>query len=159
MTNMTLINLLTPYFIVVSCGIPVVIMGYAYIAIWITLKKSRDLQSKDTNKSSDTLRSAQMNLLQTCILLMVLFVMSWLQHVILFLLLKINVITNPITIHNADHISAIILMVNNVLNPFVYTFRYKAFQNQLKKLVSRSPDDVHSQMTATSAVSKSAVST
>ena len=128
----TIRTLLAPFYITIACIIPATVMFYAYGVIWYTLRKSQELQSKDTRKESAILKSAQMNLLQTCVILMSLFVITWFQHAILFLLLQIKIVHDP---HRyAYNSSVLILYINNVLNPFVYTVRYKSFQDQLKEL-------------------------
>lgn len=146
-TSVYLMKFLTPYYITVACIIPAGVMFYCYGAIWMTLRKSQELQSKDTQSKSTTLKSVQMNLLQTCIILMCLFVVSWFQHATIFLLFTIGVLED---LHGyIYHSSVLVLKVNNCLNPFVYTVRYKTFQDQIKYLICK-PRDLVSQLTKTS---------
>ena len=130
--NPTIRALLTPYYISVACIVPACVMFYAYAAIWLTLKKSQTMQSQNANNESTTLRTAQVHLIQTCVILMVLFFVAWFQHAILFFLLQLNVVQDPYGY--LYYGSVVLIYINCCLNPFVYSVRYESFQIQLKAL-------------------------
>ena len=132
-----LFNLMTPYFFCVACGIPGTVMMYSYIAIGLSLRKSQEFTKNDntaTTKKSK-LKKAQMNLLQTCVLLMILFFMCWIQLTIVFFLYTVGYYTFLYTKY--FHIAVFCLILNSCLNPYIYSARYNEFKEQVRYLYSR----------------------
>ena len=132
-----ILNLMTPYFFSVSCGIPGTVMLYAYISIGLSLKRSQKFQTKgDQTKANTKLKKAQMNLLQTCVSLMILFFLCWIQLTVVFFLYAINYFT--VLFNNKYyHISLLCIILNSCLNPYIYSARYNEFQVQIKYLYSK----------------------
>ena len=114
------------------CMVPAVMMIGAYVLIWVSLRSSGNLSNQ---KSSKNLRKVQVNLLQTCITLMIMYVLCWTNHSIRFVLRTGNYFPNLSTTYYPSTLSFIIL--NSCLNPFVYCVRYTEFQEQVKVLFCR----------------------
>ena len=136
----TLLTLTTPYYTSVSCVVPAMIMFYAYTAIFISIKKSRKFHGfqgkpneKGSTASDDNLRKAQVNLLQTCVILMLMFVLCWLWLAIMFMLYTIGYFKTLYT--DYYHAANTLLVLNSCLNPYVYSIRYEEFRQQLIYLV------------------------
>ena len=130
-----LMNMIPLYAFVVDCGIPTVIMTYAYIRMGLTLRSSRSQTANKESKitSNDKLKKAEVNLFQTCLMLMVLFVLCWSNNCFAVSLYMIGVLPNLGGTYY--HISVMLIVFNSCLNPYVYTLRYKQFQQQIRKLV------------------------
>ena len=130
-----LMNLMPPYYALVSCILPAVVMIYCYTSIGLTLRKSASFQKlKDTEESSQAskMRRAQNNVLQICVILMVVFVVCWGIHNIGFLLYAVGYFPSLTT--DYYRMSVLFVILNSCLNPYIYSVRYKEFQNQLKAL-------------------------
>ena len=118
-------KIFSAYFIVVYIGIPTVIVLFAYIRMGLTLSQS-EFASKDKSK-------AQVNLLQTCFVVTLMFSVSGLNLCISLVLFMVGFYDNL-----GGHyytISILVMMLNQCLNPFVYCVRYKEFMQQLKHLL------------------------
>ena len=125
-------RLIAVHMLAVGCFIPGGVMIVSYVLIWFSLKRSQTFQNSDSTNSSTKLRMAQMNLLQTCVILVVMFVLCWINHAIRFILINGNYFLHLRTTYYPSTLFFIIL--NSCLNPFVYCVRYKEFQNQVRQL-------------------------
>ena len=128
-----ILELITPFYTAVSCVIPAAIMFYAYGAIFLTLRKSMSFQKSDVSGPNEKLRQAENNLLQTCVILMLLFVLCWLQMAVVFMLFTIGYME---LYTDYFHIANVCLTLNLCLNPFVYCARYQEFKDQTKYLLT-----------------------
>ena len=126
------IKVLGSYVIGISCVVPAGVMIWAYVAIGLSLHRSRSFQNSDSSTQSDKLKKIQMNLLQTCVILMVMFVLCWINHVIRYVLLLGGYFMHLRTTYYPS--TALFIILNSCLNPFVYCVRYKEFQDQVKVL-------------------------
>ena len=131
-TESWMLKVLSAYFLLVACVVPGGVMIGAYAAIGLSLKRSEAFQRSDTAASSKKLKQIQMNLLQTCVILVVMFVLCWLNHVIRFVLLTGSYFLHLRTTYYPSTLFFIIL--NSCLNPFVYCVRYKEFQDRVAVL-------------------------
>ena len=135
----TIMSLLMPYYFGLATVIPTTVMIYCYISIGITLRKSALFQkSSDEQPQSMKLGRAQMNLYQTCVLLMVVFVLCNSVHAAGFVLYTIGYYDSL----NNDYyrVSVLFVILNSCLNPYIYSVRYREFQDQLKVLFLRKPN-------------------
>ena len=121
----TLHNMYAPYNIVVNTLLPTVVMGSAYARMGYMLYHS-EFASKDK-------KQAQINMFETCLLMMIMFTLSSLNTCISLLLFTAGYFKDL----SSDYytISIILLVSNHCINPFIYSLRYKEFQHQLKCLV------------------------
>ena len=118
-----------------NIAIPAVVMTYAYIKMGLTLRKSRT--STSTTKSNiitKKIRKAEINLYQTCLILMVLFVLCWCNNLIAVSLYVADLITFGDQYYQS---TVVIIVFNSCLNPYVICIRYKEFQDQLIKLLMK----------------------
>ena len=118
--------------LMLACMVPAVVMIGVYVLIWISLQSTGNLNNL---KSSKNLRKVQVNLLQTCITLMIMFVLCWTNHTIRFALRTGGYFPHLSRSYYPSTLSFIIL--NSCLNPFVYCVRYTEFQEQVKVLFCR----------------------
>ena len=79
------------------------------------------------------LKDAEMNLYHTCLVLGILFVFCWTNNIIVVALYMLKVLADLSGIYY--HITVVLVILNSCLNPFVYAFRYKEFQNRLKAII------------------------
>ena len=126
-------NLTTPYYFLVMTVTPTIIMIYCYTSIGVQLRRSAALQRLKKDKDSLLAaknRRAQNNLLQTCVLLLVSFVVCWSVHAIGFILYTVGYF--PTLNNDLYRTSLLCIIMNSCLNPYIYSVRYKEFQMQLK---------------------------
>ena len=128
-------DLIPVYIFVVGVAIPSVIMTYAYIRMGLALRKSRMSTSNSENKiagESNKIRQAEVNIYQTCLSLMLIFVLCWSNNCISIGLFILGVLPN---LGGTYYQTSVLLIVfNSCLNPYVYVFRYREFKKQLKTL-------------------------
>ena len=105
---------------------------------WLTCRRSRlsSLTESQSDKTSKKLKDAEMNLYHTCLLLVLIFVLCWTNNVIVVMLYMLGVLENLSGTYY--HVTVALVIFNSCLNPFVYAFRYKEFQNRLKEVFCRS---------------------
>ena len=127
--------LLFAYYSCSSFLIPGFTMLYLYAKMGLVIWGSRKMQQTMVSKTStkkDTLSKAQTNIFFTCVLLLVFYFMCWLSNVTTIMLYLAEFIEFSSTVIN---ISAILLLVNSVINPFIYTIRYDDFKVHLYMLI------------------------
>ena len=126
-----------PYYLAVMCVIiPTTIMTYAYIKMGLTLRKSRAFSAGPDGKMSavaEKLKKAEVNIYQTCLCLMLLFVICWSNNIIAVALFLAGVLPNFSGTYYQT--SVVFVILNACVNPYVYAIRYKEFQDQAKKLL------------------------
>ena len=137
------------YLVSTSCFIPGGVMVWAYVSIGLSLKKSESFQNSETTNQSIKIKQAQSNLLQTCVLLVLLFGLCWTNHVIRFVLMTGGYFMHLRTSYYPS--TALLVVLNSCFNPFIYCARYKEFQQQVKILLKlKSAESTHSDVTKTS---------
>ena len=142
-TQQWLLKFIGFYILTIYCFIPGGVMVISYISIGLSLRKSQVFQNSDSSTQSDKLHKAQMNLLQTCVILMVMFVLCWTNHVIRIILISGGYFMHLRTSYYPS--TALLIVINSCLNPFVYCVRYKEFQGQVKRLIGgKSRRSLHS---------------
>ena len=124
MTHPELFDLMSPYYIVVEILIPAVVMVAAYVQMGLALKKS--------GFSSKVNSQAQKNLFYTCLILVLVFVFTGINHVVTLVLVMTNYYPHNLNIQT--QVSSTLIFLNSMLNPFVYSVRYKEFQNRVKEM-------------------------
>lgn len=130
-------NLIPVYFFVVDCLIPAVIMLCAYVRMGMALRKSSELSNAKPdghNKAPAKARQAEVNIYQTCFMLMIVFVLCWLNNCIGVTLFVIGYFSHMNTSYH--NISTALIVFNSCLNPYVYVVRYTEFQQQVKYILS-----------------------
>ena len=136
LTSPILFKLMTPYYCTIAMIIPATVMMYSYISIGLSLSKSQQFGKDQSNAklqvTSNKLKKAQINLLQTCVLLMILFVLCWMCVTINFMLFTFEILNLYGTFY---HVGMFFVILNSCLNPLIYSARYSEFQNQIKVLL------------------------
>ena len=117
-------TLYAPYTVALNVLFPSAIMCVAYIRMGLTLYRS-EFSSKDKHQ-------AQVNLFQTCVLMVVMYTLSGLNVCIAIMLFSVGYYKDAGGYHYT--ISFIVVVFNQCINPFIYCIRYKEFQHQMKKL-------------------------
>ena len=125
-----LYEIMTPYFMVVNVFFPATVMIYAYIKMGLSLGQSQFASIK--------IRQAQVNLFQTCVILMLVFVLTGVNLCTAIFLYYVGVY--PDVSNDQYHISVVLVVFNSCVNPYIYCVRYKEFQDQLKYLIFRKVD-------------------
>ena len=121
------------YFTIIGVGIPLSIMVVCYARMFYALyKSSRTIGRKSEVRSIDKLRLAQVNLIQICFIMIVLFLICWATGLSAFLLFTLNYYKTLSNTHYS--VGMLMVILNSGLNPYIYVFRYDDFKNQLKKL-------------------------
>ena len=121
-----LFKIMLYYYIISHIAFPALVMSAAYIKMGLTLK--------NTGFTSKTNTKAQTNLFQTCLLLMVTFLVVGIYHFIMMVLQMRNI--DPDTVDIQYHVSSTLFLLNSTINPFIYCIRYKKFQVRAKQLFS-----------------------
>ena len=122
-------DLIPPYSLLIAIGIPVTVMLTCYARmIYPLYKSSNKIQSTALSNS----RAAQMNLFQTCFIMLIIFLGCWLtmeSAIVMYIIGEYPNLSN-------DHynIGHYMVVFNYAVNPYilVYLIRYKVFTDQLK---------------------------
>ena len=131
---------------VINTFLPTLIMLVAYIRMGYILYRS-EFASKDK-------RQAQVNMFETCVIMMIMFTLSSLNTCIAMMLFAVGYYQTP----SSDYynISIILLVFNHCINPFIYSLRYKEFQTQFNNLFCRGSKKLSS-VSHTSSTSKTEI--
>ena len=118
-------NLMTPYFLIANVLLPTIVMVFCYIRMGISLYRSEF--------ASKAKRHAQINLFQTCVIMMMTFTLSGTNICIYLILFVLGYYKGM----SGDYytISILLMLFNQCINPYIYCIRYKEFQAQLGKLI------------------------
>ena len=119
-------TMFAPYSIVLNVLLPTTVMIFAYIRMGLSLYRSEFF--------SKTKQQAQINLFQTCVIMMLMFTLSGSNICIAIMLFAVGVYKDLSGNHYT--ISVILMVFNQCINPYIYCIRYKEFQLQMKKLFS-----------------------
>ena len=126
--------------------LPTTIMIGCYVHMGFSIRKSAtkfDNISTNTstkticekNHRQQTMRAAQRNVLQTGLLLVVMYIICW-SYVTLILALIVHKVLNNFSSIQWNVALAIVLS-NSCINPFIYSFRYHEFQKAFKYFILR----------------------
>ena len=118
----------------------------------LALRKSRAFSAGPDGKMSavaEKLKKAEVNLYQTCLCLMLLFVICWSNNIIAVGLFLSGVL--PDYSGTYYQTSVVFVILNSCVNPYVYAIRYKEFQDQAKKLLGFGSKKEHSTSSAVTA--------
>ena len=134
-----LFTILSPYFIVFIICIPSMVMVAAYAHMGISLKNS--------GFSSKTNSQAQKNLFYTCLILVMMFVTTGINHMVSLILQTVDYYPHSLNI--PYQVSAGLMFLNAMINPLIYCARYKEFQKRGKELLgfAKPGSNVYSQKT------------
>ena len=139
--------LLFSYFAVTNFLIPGMTMVILYTKMGLVIRESRKTQSQMVSKSGQkksTLSKAQTNIFYTCVILLFFYFTCWLSNIVSIMLFLARFIDFSTTVVN---ISAILVLVNSVINPFIYAIRYDEYKLHLRMLFCGYKPDVK-QMTS-----------
>ena len=146
LTVPALLEYYTPHCLVVSFIIPVTIMIFCYSRMYLAMRTSLKLSGPRTDRSKSVKRSsgttsstvhksrlAQVNILQTCLILASLTSICWITNVSALIMLIAGYYDNL----GNDHVVVgfLLLIVNALLNPYVSIIRYDALKVQLKLIL------------------------
>ena len=124
---------MSPYICFIAIGIPLSVMSICYIRMFYALyKSSRSLGVNSANGKTDKLRLAQMNIFQTCLIMILIFLVCWMtleSALVLFIFEYYNTLSGT---HYS--VGTLLTIVNSGINPYIYVFRYDDFKKQLRKL-------------------------
>lgn len=127
--------LLYSYFAVASFLFPGITMVILYIKMMTLLYKGRRVQKELCKTNPNTLAEAQRNIFITCFILVTLYMTCWLWMEAVIIRYIYQHTEFPKTLYFSSNIS---ILVNSVINPFIYTIRYKEFQEHIKLLFLKS---------------------
>ena len=123
-------DLVIPYLLTIAICIPVAVMVVCYLRMIRALyRSSKSFKSTPGQTNSKKLHAAQMNLFQTCLIMLIVFLACWLTSqsaVLMYILDRYPGLSN-------DHysIGRLMVLINSVINPYIWAIRYDEFQNQL----------------------------
>ena len=130
------------YHIMVILVIPISVMVVCYGRSWYYLKRSSKLLREIGVRVLDdmnihNLRMAQKNLLKTCSMILVVYLLCWLPLEVAFIMYALSYQSKVTTIFNV--VGKITSVMNSGLNPYIYAYRYGHFKRQLRYLLTKNP--------------------
>ena len=138
-----LVDFYSPYTFVLAMAVPLTTMMFCYARMLRALNESRKMfgggsQSESGKESSGSssvhkLRMAQMNIFQTCFIMIVFFLVAWVTQksaVFLFVIHYYKGLNNQ---HYA--LGNLGILFNSCVNPYIYAVRYDDFKNQIRVLL------------------------
>ena len=129
------ILLMFSYYAFMGFVIPGVTMLVLYTHMGVVLWRSQQLQKQMTSqgaKKNDLLGKAQVNIFFTCLTLLVLFLTCWVLNRVSTMLFFAHVVLSNRILFD---VSSMLIVLNSVVNPFIYTIRYDELQLHLKMLL------------------------
>ena len=123
-------DLVIPYLLTIAICIPVAVMVVCYLRMIRALyRSSKSFKSTPGQTNSKKLHAAQMNLFQTCLIMLIVFLACWLTSqsaVLMYILDRYPGLSN-------DHYSIghLMVLINSEINPYIWAIRYDEFQKQL----------------------------
>ena len=122
------------FYLCVNFLIPGIMMVVLHIKMGISILRSQRQRKQMTLRDiqQDKLVDAHKNIFKTCILLVGLYCSCWIVNGIHMMLYLSKVVP-----YSAEtfHMCAILLVLNSVVNPFIYTIKYDEFQKHFKLLI------------------------
>ena len=118
--------------------VPAAIMIACYTRMIIALhKSSKNIRSSKNTDSKghkiDKMRMAQLNIFQTCFIMMLFFLLCWLTKDSAVLMYAIGVRPNIANDHYL--VGRLLIVVNSCINPYIYAVRYDDFKDQMRYLL------------------------
>ena len=133
--------LIYTYFAVVGFLFPGITMIILYVrmanAVIIGYKMQKQLQNSKTK--SNMYNKAQQNIFMTCFILVTLYLTCWLWMEIVLIIYISRDTDFPEIVYFSSNVS---ILFNSAINPFIYTIRYKEYQNHVKLLFKRKKSTV-----------------
>ena len=132
---------LSAYLCAVAIGIPISVMTVCYGRIILALYRSaRSIGASTNSATSDKLRLAQMNIFQTCLIMILVFLVCWLTFESAVVLYIFKIYTNLTGTHYT--IGSLLTILNSGINPYIYVFRYDDFKKQFRKMLRTQTKEV-----------------
>ena len=127
-------DLYSPYEFSLAFAIPLIISLYCYGRMLICLHQSArgsSGASKDSKSTNvDKLRLAQLNIFKTCLTVIFFFIICWSLAEISVFFYLVGVYKTLATQQYV--IGHLLIVLNSVVNPYIYAIRYDEFKDQLK---------------------------
>ena len=114
--------------------IPISVMVVCYTRMIYALYKSSRSLGASNSANSDKLRLAQKNIFQTCLIMIVFFLVCWIPYEVAVIMF-VNFYTHFSDTHYT--IGALLIVLNSSINPYIYVFRYDDFKIQLRKMIMK----------------------
>ncbi|XP_038055435.1 allatostatin-A receptor-like [Patiria miniata] len=124
--------------------IPLSLMTYMYIRIGIEISRSAnriiptvsESDPQHNNNNARRLLRARRNTLKTLVIVFITFVLCWSLNQVLFFMHNMG--WQPLDFTSTIYITSTALLASNAsVNPFIYAFKYKTFQQALRRLLYR----------------------
>ena len=116
--------------------LPMFISIVCYWKMFHVLNQSAHSSKGDSRSSSiHKLRLAQMNIVKTCLLVVIVFVICWSIPETALLLLSIGVYSDLNNTHY--YLGRLAIILNSISNSYIYAIRYDDFKEQFKHLISK----------------------
>ena len=123
-------DIIPAYLVILSIGIPVPTMIICYARMLNVLRKAtRPTGTTSVTTNSKAIRSAQINIFQTCIIMLVFFLAAWITDNSAVLLLHFGTYKTLKTTHFT--IARLMMFIASASNPYIWAFRYADFQKQM----------------------------
>ena len=118
------------YLFILSIGIPLPTMIICYARMLNVLRKAtRPTGTTSVTTNSKAIRSAQINLFQTCIIMLIFFLAAWVTDQSAVLLKFLGTYK---TLKNTHFSSArLMMLIASASNPYIWAVRYDDFQKQM----------------------------
>ena len=126
------------YMFILSTGIPLVVSVVCYARMLLILRQSAQKSKLVADPQSQivhTLRLAQQNVLKTCLLVLVSFIvcnMTLQSAILLFIFGYYETLSS-----SHFTVGYLLALLNSCLNPYIYATLYDDLKQQLNKLISR----------------------
>ena len=146
-------DLITPYLFILSIGIPLPTMIICYARMFNVLRRAtKPTGTNSVTTNSKMIRSAQINLFQTCIIMLIFFLAAWITSQSAVLLLFLGKYTSTKNTHFSS--SRLMMLIASASNPFIWAFRYDDFQRRVLQILGFKRDGCnHKSNTTRTAVS------
>ena len=125
----------SPYAIIVSFAIPASIMVLCYFQMFLVLNTSRQMFNSKisfSERSAHKLRLAQINIFQTFLVIVIVYIVAWSVSQSAMILYLIGYY-DQMGLH--ANIGSIMITFNSCINPFVYAVKYEDFKTRLNTIL------------------------
>ena len=126
-------DILSTYTVAVAMCIPISVMVVCYTRMIYALYKSSRSLGASNSANSDKLRLAQKNIFQTCLIMIVFFLVCWITYEVAVIMF-VNFYSNFSNTHYI--IGKLLIIFNSCINPYIYVFRYDDFKIQLRRITN-----------------------
>ncbi|XP_070570746.1 allatostatin-A receptor-like [Ptychodera flava] len=124
-------------FFLVAWFLPLILMAYCYLRIWVSLRKNKvapitgESGESAGSGGSSHLRRAQKNVVKTLLTVGVTYALCWGPNQLSLLYFNLGGHINFLGyFHN---ISILLVFCNMCVNPFIYAFQYEQFRNSIRQ--------------------------